>query len=158
RMSRSPITNAQYFLFLEDTGHLRPKDPAFAKNYLLGYPDQPVVNVSYNDAVAYCNWASVKFGVPVRLPTEAEWEYSALTQKRGNLCEWVSDFYSKDYYAISPVKNPAGPANGSKRVVRGAGSSKDDSETAMRRRGNRAPNDRSDQIGFRIVVDSRPKR
>jgi formylglycine-generating enzyme required for sulfatase activity len=146
RVSRSPITNRQYFSFLEDTGHPRPKDPAFAKNYLLGYPDLPVVNVSYDDAVAYCKWASAKFGTPVRLPTEAEWEYSAHTHKSGNMWEWVSDFYSKDYYTTSPVKNPMGPASGSKRVIR-----------AVSRRGNRESKDRGDQIGFRVVQDTRPK-
>jgi formylglycine-generating enzyme required for sulfatase activity len=34
-----------------------------------------VVNVTWNDAVAFCNWLSRKEGVHYRLPTEAEWEY-----------------------------------------------------------------------------------
>jgi formylglycine-generating enzyme required for sulfatase activity len=38
--------------------------------------DHPVVNVSWNDAVAFCEWLSRKEGVTYRLPTEAEWEYA----------------------------------------------------------------------------------
>jgi sulfatase modifying factor 1 len=36
----------------------------------------PVVNVSWNDAVAFCQWLSTKEGRAYRLPTEAEWEYA----------------------------------------------------------------------------------
>ena len=36
----------------------------------------PVVNVTWNDAVAFCKWLSDKEGVTYRLPTEAEWEYA----------------------------------------------------------------------------------
>ena len=60
-------------------------------------------------------------------------------------------------YTISPVKNPEGPATGSKRVVRGGGSTPNDHETVVRRRANRDPRDTSDQLGFRIVIDSQTK-
>jgi sulfatase modifying factor 1 len=36
----------------------------------------PVVNVSWNDCVAFCKWLSRKEGKTYRLPTEAEWEYA----------------------------------------------------------------------------------
>ena len=38
--------------------------------------DEPVLNVSWNDAVAFCAWLSKKEGATYRLPTEAEWEYA----------------------------------------------------------------------------------
>ena len=38
--------------------------------------EHPVVNVSWNDAVAFCKWLSKKDGKTYRLPTEAEWEYA----------------------------------------------------------------------------------
>jgi formylglycine-generating enzyme required for sulfatase activity len=38
--------------------------------------EHPVVNVSWNDAVAFCKWLSREEGVTYRLPTEAEWEYA----------------------------------------------------------------------------------
>jgi len=201
RMSRSEITNGQYFAFLEDTGHQRPRDPSFAKNYLMAYPDLPVVNVNYEDAVAFCKWATKKYDVSVRLPTEAEWEYAArgtssdgvfpwgnasaksraryrdnaprevptvardsfpanefgLFNMNGNVAEWVSDYYSKDYYNVSPVRDPAGPESGSKRVIRGGSWAEDEAQLASARRSSRAPRDHSDQIGFRIVVDTAGK-
>ena len=44
-----------------------------------GFPQEdihPVVNVSWNDAVAFCAWLSRKEEKAYRLPTEAEWEYA----------------------------------------------------------------------------------
>ena len=38
--------------------------------------DHPVLNVTWNDAVAFCQWLSRKEGKTYRLPTEAEWEYA----------------------------------------------------------------------------------
>jgi serine/threonine-protein kinase len=63
-----PVTNAEYEAYVESTGAAAPtswKDPRFAD------PRFPVVNVSWDDAVAYCEWAGGT------LPTEAEWELAA---------------------------------------------------------------------------------
>jgi formylglycine-generating enzyme required for sulfatase activity len=72
--------------------------------------------------------------------------------RNANVSEWVSDFYSKDYYQVSPVKNPAGPVSGTKRVVRGLDSGSDDAQLMSSRRSSRDPNDRNETLGFRIVV------
>ena len=37
----------------------------------------------------------------------------------GNVLEWCLDFYDKNYYKVSPSRNPVGPTDGNKRVARG---------------------------------------
>jgi len=42
-----------------------------------------------------------------------------LAHMAGNASEWVADWYDREYYQKSPEKNPSGPAQGEKRVLRG---------------------------------------
>jgi hypothetical protein len=70
-----PVTNALYRIYLEDTG--TEVFPAYWDNPRFNQPDQPVVGVSYEEAVRFASWLSGQLGVVKRLPTEDEWEKAA---------------------------------------------------------------------------------
>ncbi len=72
----------------------------------------------------------------------------------GNVREWVHDYYSMSAYASSAGENPPGPFQGSSRVVRG-GSFKTGYKLCRRtRRGNEKPENREDDLGFRVVLQN----
>ncbi len=73
RLCRFQVTNADYALF-------RP----------IAYdrPDEPVTSVSWFDAVEFCEWLSERWAMPVRLPTEAEWEFAARGSIECKLYPW----------------------------------------------------------------------
>jgi len=101
-LARTPVTNIQYEIFVEETGYHPPdywKKGRFSK-----YKDyHPVVRVSWHDAMAYCRWLSEVSGDLYRLPSEAEWEKGARGCD-GRLFPWGNHWNPKLCNAIEGGK------------------------------------------------------
>lgn len=93
-LGKYPITNRQYQVFVQATGHQKPYHWTNGR-IPPGKENHPVTYVYWSDAVAFCRWAAKISGTPVRLLTEAEWEKGARGEKGyrypwGN--QWRSDY------------------------------------------------------------------
>jgi formylglycine-generating enzyme required for sulfatase activity len=69
-LARYALTFAEYDAYCEATGKEKPGDAGWGRG------NRPVINVSWDDAVAYCLWLSEQTGEEYRLPSEAQWEYA----------------------------------------------------------------------------------
>jgi len=69
----------------------------------------------------------------------------------GNVEEWCSDWYDRNYYEDSPIQDPTGPESGSQRVKRGGGWSSLVRQCMSASRGYSWPSSSSDRSGFRVV-------
>jgi formylglycine-generating enzyme required for sulfatase activity/CRP-like cAMP-binding protein/rhodanese-related sulfurtransferase/chromosome segregation ATPase len=65
------VTFAEYDRFAQATSRRLPQDEGWGRD------DRPVINVSWQDAVAYASWLSEQTGHHYRLPSESEWEFAA---------------------------------------------------------------------------------
>jgi len=82
-IDKTEVTNAAYLAFCQAAGHAAPGGARSAP------ADHPVVNVSFEDAQAYAQWAKK------RLPTAAEWEKAARGPK-GQLFPWGNKWQQGD--------------------------------------------------------------
>ena len=71
-MGKYPVTVAQFAAFVTAT-----KYQCQATLDVKAKANHPVTRVTWDDAVAFCEWVTKQTGVKVRLPTEAEWEKAA---------------------------------------------------------------------------------
>ncbi len=189
-IGKHEVTFDQYDLFAEATGRSKPSSAGWRRG------NRPVINVSWQDAVAYTRWLSEQTGSRYRLPTEAEWEFVARSgsDKRfwwgnkvgeanancfdcgsewsgsktapvgsfaasafavhdmaGNVMEWVQDCY-RSGYANAPDDGSAVELAGcEERVVRGGGYDSPADLLRSASRGQRAPDVRLNNLGFRVV-------
>jgi formylglycine-generating enzyme required for sulfatase activity len=218
-----PVTNDQYAAFIRDAKHRLPavrelprivtpdqeqsfRELAAPYVWRAGDPPRdrgahPVTLVTVDDALTYCQWLGRKTGLPVRLPTEAEWERAArggvdglnypwgdeiephranyladLASKQrrstqpvgsfppnaynvfdviGNVWEWVTDWYQADIYTDRLRHNPAGPPNGTLRILRGGAWVVHDPRMLRTSYRHKVPPDTyAYSIGFRIAYST----
>lgn len=187
------VRNRDFAIFLDRTGHPPPPhwtDPDFS------HPDQPVVAVSWSEAVKYCDWLSGLTSRRYRLPSEAEWERAARGRRQGslyswgdepphsrpeylrrwggevkgplpvggdapnafgiydlgeNVHEWCADWFQASFYAVSPRRNPRGPASGERRASRGGSWRHHIKVSRCAARSSIPPHFQYADYGFRVV-------
>jgi len=87
----NPVTFEEYEQFIRATGKELPNDEGWGRD------TRPVINVSWFDAMVYCEWLSKHTGHEYRLPTEAEWEYAARAGTSDKYCFGNDGERLKDY-------------------------------------------------------------
>jgi len=123
----------------------------------------PVIGVTWFDAVAFCDWMNKKEkrplndGLVYRLPSEAEWEYSAQIdstvsglKKMLGIEQWVQDWYGP--YIDKQLSNPSGYRKGTHKVTRGGSVWTLKQSMRQTNRMSFLPGDRFGKLGFRIVL------
>ncbi len=152
----APVTQAEYARFIRDTGWRPPGvwelpsivRPARAEEFkrLAARDEIAVSKANYTSAPGQ---RAARGTMPCRsYPPNG----LAAFDMAGNAWNWVSDWYRADYYAVGEERNPAGPASGTLRVVRGGAWTNDD--VAYLRCACRhpvPPDTYSYSIGFRVA-------
>ncbi|MFZ4664485.1 MAG: SUMF1/EgtB/PvdO family nonheme iron enzyme [Caldilineaceae bacterium] len=106
-IGQTEVTNAQYRYFVEAGGYDEPKwwtaagwqwreekkrtEPGYWQDPKWNGAEQPVVGVSWYEAVAYTRWLANETGLTIRLPTEAEWERAARGDD-GRIYPWGNEW------------------------------------------------------------------
>ncbi|GAA0421092.1 hypothetical protein GCM10010160_56220 [Acrocarpospora corrugata] len=96
QLAAYPVTYGQYQAFLDDPDGfqnpawfdglaMRPETPG---RQFRAIPNHPAENISWYDAIAFCRWLTAKSGIPVRLPTDWEWQLAVGGPGDGSRYAW----------------------------------------------------------------------
>jgi len=107
QIAKYPLTNAQYRKFIEAGGYNTQKrwtdagwqqkqsegwtEPRYWDDDDLNADTQPVVGISWYEAIAFCHWLSDATGEKIMLPTEQEWQRAAQGDD-GRTYPWGNDW------------------------------------------------------------------
>lgn len=160
------VTNEEYAKYIRSTGRKAPSGWSNG-TYPTGKEKYPVTNVSYNDAVAYCNWLSKNdSSATYRLPTEKEWEQAAGHMPKD------ADFNADENKGITAVNSHSNTLSASgainmwgnvwewtstsrsdetKAIKGGAWNSKRTDCRTENRNTGKNPNNGYDNVGFRVI-------
>ena len=109
QLGRTPVTNLEYAPFVVSGRAAAPpwwNDPGFCA------PAQPVVGVTWSEAMDYCAWLGETSGGNWRLPTETEWEWAACGGLAQPRTAWGE--------TVPPGEIPEGPLSAPWETGRGA--------------------------------------
>lgn len=161
RISKFPVTNAEYAAFVKVKSAHRPRGGGW--RFTTPPADkltQPVTNILWHDAVAYCAWLSQQSGRRYRLPSEAAWEKAAQSGMiSSTIREWTSTLWGDNPIAptfVYPYRSDDGrdelEGTGGLRIWRSGTGTSAVQGTAQALRHFTNPEWRFNDLGFRVVM------
>ena len=117
------------------------------RRFVWGNVEPTAKHLNYNQ-----RWIGEKTLMPVGSYEAGKSPYGAYDMA-GNVWEWVNDWYDARYYEKSPSKNPPGPQEGTKKVIRGAGWQNETPTVRIFTRVESDPTMRNESTGFRCATE-----
>jgi formylglycine-generating enzyme required for sulfatase activity len=108
-IGRFCITSDEFELYASDTGFV------WQSHLMRSQGQQPVTNISTNEAKGYLIWLSSQTGHRYRLPSETEWEYAARAGSLSAYC--FGERLTCGEANIHTLHPPATPAKGWRRFI-----------------------------------------